>query len=377
MASGAMADLQLLQGNEACSLAALAAGCRFYAGYPITPSSEIAEHMARHLPAAGGAFIQMEDEIASVCACIGASLGGLKAMTATSGPGFSLMQENIGYAALCEVPLVIVDVQRVGPSTGMPTLPAQGDIMQARWGTHGDHPVVALAPASVADTYRLTIEAFNVAERLRVPVVILSDEVVAHMREMVSVGEHEVVDRPRATGHPRDYRPFRAGDDCGPAMAAPGEGYRFHVTGLSHGEEGFATNDPGEAGRLIRRLQQKIDRHADWLTRCEETSLEDAEVAVFAYGSPVRPALRAARSARNLGRRVGLLKTDVIWPFPRARVDALARRVRAILVPEMNLGQLVGEVERAAGGACRVVPLGKVGGDLFTPDEIAEALAAL
>ncbi len=376
-ASGATVDLQLLQGNEACSLAALAAGCRFYAGYPITPSSEIAEHMARHLPAAGGAFIQMEDEIASVCACIGASLGGLKAMTATSGPGFSLMQENIGYAALCEVPLVIVDVQRVGPSTGMPTMPAQGDIMQARWGTHGDHPVVALAPASVADTYRLTIEAFNIAERLRVPVVILSDEVVAHMREMVSVGKHEVIDRPRATGHPRAYRPFRAGEDCVPAMAAPGEGYRFHVTGLYHGEEGFATNDPREADGLIRRLQQKIDRHADWLTRCEETSLEDAEVAVFTYGSPARPVLRAVRDTRNLGRRVGLLKTNVIWPFPRARVAALARRVRAILVPEMNLGQLVGEVERAAGGACRVVPLGKVGGDLFTPDEIAEALVAL
>jgi 2-oxoglutarate ferredoxin oxidoreductase subunit alpha len=376
-ASGAVTDLQLLQGNEACSLAALAAGCRFYAGYPITPSSEIAEYMARRLPAAGGAFIQMEDEIASLCACIGASLGGLKAMTATSGPGFSLMQENIGYAALCEVPLVIVDVQRVGPSTGMPTLPAQGDIMQARWGTHGDHPVVVLAPASVADTYRLTIDAFNISERLRLPVVILSDEVVAHMREMVSVSDHEVLDRPRATGDPDGYRPFRAGDDCVPPMAAPGEGYRFHVTGLYHREDGFATNDPQEAGRLIRRLQQKIDRHADWLTRCEEVSLEDAEVAVFAYGSPARPALRAVRGARSSGRRVGLLKTDIVWPFPRERVAALARRVRAILVPEMNLGQLVGEVERAAGNACRVVPLGKVGGDLFTPDEIAEALAAL
>jgi 2-oxoglutarate ferredoxin oxidoreductase subunit alpha len=372
-----LAEPQLLQGNEACAQAALAAGCRFYAGYPITPSSEIAEYMARRLPEAGGVFIQMEDEIASICACVGASLGGAKAMTATSGPGFSLMQENLGYAALCEVPVVIVDVQRVGPSTGMPTLPAQGDAMQARWGTHGDHPVVVLAPASVADTYRLTVTAFNIAERLRLPVVLLSDEVVAHMREMVAVAPLEVWDRPRASDAPAAYRPYRPGRDGVPPMAAPGDGYRVHVTGLYHGEDGFVTNDPREAERLIRRLCSKVELHREWLTLFEEHDLDDADVAVFAYGSPARAALRAVREVRPRGLKAGLLKAETIWPFPVDRVAALARRVRAILVPEMNLGQLVGEVERAARGACRVVPLSKVGGELFTPDEIASALGRL
>jgi 2-oxoglutarate/2-oxoacid ferredoxin oxidoreductase subunit alpha len=377
VATDASSDLRLLQGNEACALGALAAGCRFYAGYPITPSSEIAEYMARRLPGAGGVFIQMEDEIASICACIGASLGGAKAMTATSGPGFSLMQENLGYAALCEVPLVIVDVQRVGPSTGMPTLPAQGDVMQARWGTHGDHPVVVLAPASVADTYRLTVAAFNISERLRLPVVLLSDEVVAHMREMVEIESVEIVDREVPTGDPATYLPFRPAADGVAVLAPPGQGYRFHVTGLYHGEDGFVTNDPEEAGRLIHRLGRKVGRHREWLTLSEEHDLDDAEVAVFAYGSPARAALRAVRDAREDGRRAGLFKAETIWPFPAARVSALARQVRAILVPEMNLGQLVGEVERAAGGACRVVPLAKVGGELFTPAEISDALRSL
>jgi 2-oxoglutarate ferredoxin oxidoreductase subunit alpha len=376
-AGGEAAEARLLQGNEACAQAALATGCRFYAGYPITPSSEIAEHMARHLPAAGGVFIQMEDEIASICACIGASLGGAKTMTATSGPGFSLMQENLGYAALCEIPLVVVNVQRVGPSTGMPTLPAQGDVMQARWGTHGDHPIVVLTPASVADTYRLTVAAFNIAERLRVPVVLLSDEVVAHMREMVPAVPVEALERPRPSDTPATHRPFRPGPDGVPPMARPGEGYRFHVSGLYHGEDGFVTNDPAEAERLIRRLHDKVEQHRAWLTLFETHALDDAEVAVLAYGSPARAALRAVREARGRGLRAGLFKAETVWPFPAAEVAALARRVRALLVPEMNLGQLVGEVERAAAGACRVVPLSKVGGELFTPDEISRALDAL
>jgi len=377
MVTGTSTDLRLLQGNEACALAAIAAGCRFYAGYPITPSSEIAEYMARSLPEADGVFVQMEDEIASICACIGASIGGTKAMTATSGPGFSLMQENLGYAALCEVPVVIVNVQRVGPSTGMPTLPAQGDVMQARWGTHGDHPVVVLAPASVADTYRLTVVAFNISERLRVPVVLLSDEVVAHMREMVEIGPAEIVERSVPMGDPATYLPFRPGPDGIPALAAPGQGYRFHVTGLYHGEDGSVTNDPQEAERLIHRLGRKIVAHREWLTLAEEHDLEDAQVAVLAYGSPARAALRAIRDARAAGLRVGLFKAETIWPFPTERVSALARQVRAIVVPEMNLGQLVGEVERAAAGHCRVIPLAKVGGELFTPDEISAALSGL
>jgi len=377
VATEAPTELRLLQGNEACALGALAAGCRFYAGYPITPSSEIAEYMARRLPEAGGVFIQMEDEIASICACIGASLGGVKAMTATSGPGFSLMQENLGYAALCEVPVVIVNVQRVGPSTGMPTLPSQGDVMQARWGTHGDHPVVVLAPASVADTYRLTVAAFNIAERLRLPVVLLSDEVVAHMREVVELAPLEVLERRAPTDDPDGYLPFRADADGVAALAAPGRGYRFHVTGLYHGEDGLVTNDPAEAGRLIHRLGRKVESHREWLGLWEEHDLADAEVAIFAYGSPARAALRAVRDARESGRRVGLFKAETIWPFPAERIAALARRSRAILVPEMNLGQMVGEVERASAGACRVVPLAKVGGELFTPAEISAALEAL
>jgi 2-oxoglutarate/2-oxoacid ferredoxin oxidoreductase subunit alpha len=273
--------------------------------------------------------------------------------------------------------VVIVNVQRVGPSTGMPTLPAQGDVMQARWGTHGDHPVVVLSPASVADTYRLTVAAFNISERLRLPVVLLSDEVVAHMREVVEIGPVESLDREVPAGDPGGYVPFRPAADGVPVLAAPGQGYRFHVTGLYHGEDGFVTNDPAEAGRLIHRLGRKVERHREWLALSEEHDLDDAEVAVFAYGSPARAALRAVRDVREDGCRAGLFKAETIWPFPAERVRVLARQVRAILVPEMNLGQLVGEVERAAAGACRVVPLPKVGGELFTPAEISAALRSL
>lgn len=368
---------RLLQGNEACAEAALAAGCRFYAGYPITPSSEIAEFMARRLPEAGGTYIQMEDEIASMAAVIGASLAGVKALTATSGPGFSLMQENLGYAALAEVPVVVVNVQRVGPSTGMPTLPAQGDVMQARWGTHGDHPVVVLTPASVTECYRLTVTAFNIAEELRVPVVLLSDEVVAHMREVVTLpdpGSLSLAARPRPAVPPAAYKPYRASPGLVPPMAAFGDGYRFHVTGLYHGEDGFPTNDPRVAAALIQRLHAKLDAAAGRLALVEELLLADAEVAVVAYGSPARAAARAVRSARARGIRAGMLKLQCLWPFPAAAVRRLAEQVRGILVPEMNLGQLVGEVERAAAGRAPVRLLTKVGGDLFTPAEILGAL---
>jgi 2-oxoglutarate/2-oxoacid ferredoxin oxidoreductase subunit alpha len=378
---------RLVQGNEACALAALAVGCRFYAGYPITPSSEIAEVMARRLPDLGGVFVQMEDEIASIAACIGASLGGVKAMTATSGPGFSLMQEGLGYAALCEVPIVVVDVQRVGPSTGMPTLAAQGDVMQARWGTHGDHPVVVLAPASVADTYRLTVTAFNISERLRVPVVLLSDEVVAHTREIADTPDLPVLDRPRADGASRtsarasseDPRAASGASEAPalvPPMRLPGEGHRSHTTGLLHDEHGFATSDPGEADRLLRRLHAKLEAHADWLTMVETHALEDADVLVIAYGSPARAARQAVNDARAAGVRAGLLKLETIWPFPAAVVGAAAARARTIVVPEMNLGQLVGEVERAAAGRARVVSLTRLGGELFTPAEIRSAVEA-
>ena len=369
---------RLLQGNEACAEAAVAAGCRFYAGYPITPSSEIAEFMSRRMPKVEGLYIQMEDEIASIAAIIGASLTGTKVMTATSGPGFSLMQENLGYAALAEIPLVVVNVQRVGPSTGMPTLPAQGDVMQARWGTHGDHPIVVLCPSSVESYYNLTIEAFNIAEELRVPVVLLSDEVVGHMREIVTLPDPESLKlshRPAPTDPPESYLPYKAPENGVPPMASFGDGYLFHVTGLYHGEDGFPTNDPRVASRLIRRLHEKLERAADRLALTEELLLDDAEVAVVAYGSTARAAESAVRAARAQGIKAGLLSLQCLWPFPAAQVAKLAKQVKSIVVAEMNLGQLVGEVERAAAGSAPVRFVGKVGGDLFTPDEIRAAIA--
>lgn len=366
-----------MQGNEACAEAALYAGCRFYAGYPISPSSEIAEIMAARLPQVGGRFIQMEDEIASIAAVIGASLAGVKAMTATSGPGFSLMQENLGYAAMTEIPIVVVDVMRVGPSTGMPTSPAQGDVMQARWGTHGDHPVVVLAPSSVSEVFRVTVEAFDIAEGLRVPVVLLMDEVIGHMREKVILpapGELPVVDRKRPEVPREAFRPYQATEDGVPPMARLGEGYRFHVTGLYHNERGFATGDPQEAQRLIERLHFKVERARERITRTEAYGLEDAQVLVVAYGSTARAALRAVRLARQEGVRAGLLKLVTLWPFPAAAVREAAARAARVLVPEMNMGQLVGEVERAVAGVAPVFPLNKANGELFRPEEIAAAI---
>jgi 2-oxoglutarate ferredoxin oxidoreductase subunit alpha len=368
----------LLQGNEACVEAALAVGCRFYAGYPITPSSEIAELMSRRLPQAGGIYIQMEDEISSIAAIIGGSLSGAKPLTATSGPGFSLMQENLGYAALAEIPLVIVNVQRVGPSTGMATLPAQGDVMQARWGTHGDHPVVVLSPSTVGEYYSLTVEAFNIAEELRVPVVILSDEVVAHMREIVDLPDPDEIKlsrRPQPAVPPEQYKPYATtSDNLVPPMAAFGDGYLFHVTGLYHGEDGFPTNDPKTASQSIRRLHEKLDRAADRLMLTDELLMDDADVVVIAYGSSARAAASAVQSAREQGVKAGLLKLKCLWPFPAAKVAEVAQRAHRILVPEMNLGQLVGEVERAAAGRAPVQLLTKVGGELFVPEEILKAL---
>jgi len=294
----------LLQGNEALAEGALAAGCRFFAGYPITPASEIAEHMALKLPALGGTFIQMEDEIASMGAVIGASLAGVKAMTATSGPGFSLMQENIGYACMAETPCVVVNVMRGGPSTGLPTLASQGDVMQARWGTHGDHPVIVLAVSCVRDCFELTVFAFNLAEKYRVPVIILSDEVVAHTRETFvppPPGEIEVVDRLKPAVPPEWYRPYEDTGTGVPPMAAFGDGYRHHVTGLTHDERGFPTQRSDEIDALMRRLFRKITQGFHEIQRVESYRMEDAEVAVIAYGSVARSARRAVLEARERG----------------------------------------------------------------------------
>ncbi len=370
---------ELIQGNQACARAAIASGCRFFAGYPITPSSEIAESMARLLPGAGGVFVQMEDEIASLGAVLGASLGGSRAMTATSGPGFSLMQEHIGYAALAEIPCVVVDVMRGGPSTGLPTRPSQGDVMQARWGTHGDHPIVALAPASSAEIYELTSLAFALSERLRVPALVLYDEVVGHLREPVDLAALRVMraERRRPAGDPSAYRPYAPGDDLVPPLADFGTGYRFHVTGLAHDEGGRPTDDPQVVGALHRRLQEKVARARGDVVSFAGIGLEDAEVVVVAYGIAARAAERAVADARERGERLGLFRPRTLWPFPDVEVRELAERARAIVVAEMNLGQLLLEVERVVAGRARVEPCLRADGTPLVPEDIASAVAAV
>ncbi len=366
---------QVLQGNEACAVGALAAGVNFFAGYPITPSSEIAEVMSQCLPLMGGRFIQMEDEIASIAAIIGASLAGAKVMTATSGPGFSLMQENIGFAAIAEVPCVIVNVQRAGPSTGLPTQPAQADVQQTRWGTHGDHAMIALAPSSVLECFTMTVDCVNLAERYRTPVVLLSDEVIGHMRESVALPApqtYRVEPRRQPEEGETEYCPYCSceGEPLPPLAAFGGE-HRYHVTGLTHDARGFPTMVKEEVDRKIRGIVGKIEGCADELASYEEFMLEDADVLLFAYGSTARVAKSSVRELRKRGVRAGLLRTRTIWPFSGARLEELSKQVRLVVVPEMNLGQLSLEVERAICGAADVRALGKVDGDLFTPDEIA------
>ncbi len=365
--------IKLLQGNEACAEAAIAAGCRFFAGYPISPSSEIAEHMSVLLPRVKGKFIQMEDEIAAMGAILGAAMTGAKVMTATSGPGYSLKQENIGYAVMAEIPCVIVDVMRGGPSTGLPTSPAQSDVMQARWGTHGDHPAVALAPASVREVYDETIRAFNIAERFRIPVSLLVDEIIAHMRERVDVPDKSEINlwnRPRPTVPPEKYLPFGDTPTGVPPMADFGEGYRYHVTGLYHDVRGLPKDSPDVVDSVMRRLMRKIELGAPDILKHETILLEDADLAIVAYGSSARSAKAAIRLARARGIKVGLLRPLTIWPFIEGPVADLAKRVRHIIVPEMNLGQLVLEIERVVQGRCGVHRVNVVTGEPIPPDEI-------
>ena len=365
--------VRLLQGNEACAEGALAAGCRFFAGYPISPSSEIAEYLSDHLPRVGGVFLQMEDEIAAMAAVIGASLAGRKALTATSGPGFSLKQENIGFAAMTEVPCVIVDVMRGGPSTGLPTAPAQADVMQARWGTHGDHPVIALVPASVREAFTETVRAFNLAERFRVPVILLMDEVIAHMREPVELpapGALEIWDRPRPTVPPEQYLPYADTPTGVPPMADFGTGYRFHVTGLAHNERGFPKDGAPVVDALLRRLLRKLEVAREDIDRFELAATDDAEVLVVAYGAVGRSARAALREARAAGHRVGLFRPLTLWPFPDAHLEKLARGCRAVVVAEMNAGQIALEVERAVRGRCPVYRVNRFDGEPIAPEEI-------
>jgi 2-oxoglutarate ferredoxin oxidoreductase subunit alpha len=370
-----MSAPELVQGNEACARGALAAGCRFYGGYPITPSSEIAEHMVRLLPEAGGVFVQMEDEIASLAAVIGASLAGSKAMTATSGPGFSLMQEHIGFAAMAEVPCVVVDVMRGGPSTGLPTSPSQGDVMQARWGTHGDHPAVVLAPSSVGEVYELTVRAFNLAERLRTPVIVIYDEVIGHTRESVVLpGSVAIEDRAHPNGDPADFWPKAAPADGVPPLPAFGDGYRFHVTGLTHDERGFPTTDAGEAEALITRIHRKVE--AQEITEVERFMLDDADIAIFAYGIVGRSAREAVLRSREAGVKVGLIRPVTLWPFPNKAVAQVADQVDTLVVAEMNLGQLIGEVERASAGRAEIVGHLRADGEPITPAELVDVVTA-
>ncbi|MDP6589390.1 MAG: 2-oxoacid:acceptor oxidoreductase subunit alpha [Alphaproteobacteria bacterium] len=372
----AAANVQNIQGNHACALAAVAAGCRFYAGYPITPSSEVAERMSLELPKVGGVFIQMEDEIASMGAVLGASLGGLKAMTATSGPGFSLKQEHIGYAIQAEIPCVVVNVMRGGPSTGMPTRPSQGDVMQARWGTHGDHTAIVLAPASVAEIYEQTLRAFNLSERLRSPVILLIDEIIGHLVETIQLPAGDApqrVERKWADAPKEGYRPYEAGEDLIPAMPRPGGGYRSHTTGLTHDESGFPTQDPAAAARMLARLLDKTERHRDLIEAAQTISCEDAEILVVAYGIAARAARRAVKQARENGIKAGLFRPITLWPFPERAFGQAAATARRIVVAELNAGQLLLEIERIAGRE-RVSPLLRFDGEHIAPDEILGAI---
>lgn len=369
--------VKLMQGNEAIAMGAIAAGCRFYAGYPITPSTEVAEVLSRELPKVGGKFIQMEDEIASMAAIIGASVGGVKSMTATSGPGFSLMQENIGYAAMTEIPCVVVDVQRLGPSTGQPTAASQGDVMQARWGTHGDHPIIALSPVSVRQSFDLTITAFDLSEKFRTPVILLTDEIIGHMREPVELPDFETIRLPeyRITEPGQEYIPYRNGPGDVPPLANFGIGYRYHITGLMHDEKGFSTQSMAEIDPWLERVNTKLEKHIAEITLVDEDYQQDANVALLSYGCTARTARHAMKLARARGRKVNMLTLFTIWPFPEREVEALGDRVDRIIVPEMNLGQLAYEVERVVGKK-KVKRVGRANGEMVTPQMILDAMEA-
>ena len=370
-----MSKARLMQGNEAVAEGALKAGVRFFGGYPITPSTEIAEGMAAMLPRVGGTFIQMEDEIASMGVVLGASLAGRKVLTASSGPGISLKQELIGYAAAAEIPVVIVNVQRVGPSTGQPTAPSQSDVMQARWGTHGDHPIIALSPWSVKEAFEVAVKCVNYAERFRTPVILLMDEIVGHLRENVELPEESELDiyprrEPKST-RAEGYEPYRPDEDLVPNIADFGKGYHIHVTGLIHDETGFPVGSPKVTQEAIERLHKKIENE---IIEHEESFMNDAEYAVVSFGGTSRTAYEAVRSARSRGIKVGMVRLITIWPFADKVIAELAKRVKGILVTELNYGQIVNEVRRAANGQCPVELCAKYNMQIFEPEEIEAAI---
>ncbi len=365
------------QGNEACAEGALYAGCRFFAGYPITPSTEVAEFLARRLPKVGGAFIQMEDEIAAMAAVIGASLVGKKSLTATSGPGFSLKMENLGFACLTEVPCVIVNVMRGGPSTGLPTGPSQADVMQARWGTHGYHPAIVLAPDSVQEIFTETVRAFNISERLRTPVILLTDEIIGHMRERITIpaeGELEIWDRPRPTVPPEQYKPYDTSEGIIPPMADFGSGYRYHVTGLNHDETGFPTNKPSLVQPEEERLMAKVTENLDLIERYEHFEKPKAKIGIVSFGSSARSSRAAIQLAEEEGIKVDFLRVITMWPFPSEVALEMANKVDRIIVPEMNLGQIIEEVQRSIAGKAEVFGVQRADGEPITPGQILDQI---
>ena len=372
-------SIKLLQGNQAVVEGAIAAGVKFYGGYPITPSTEIAEQLAARLPQVGGKFMQTEDELAGIGAVIGASMGGKKAMTATSGPGFSLKQELLGLACTAEIPIVVVDVQRVGPATGQPTSPAQGEVMMTRWGTHGDHWGIVVSPVSVPECFWLTIRAVNLAEKYRVPVIILMDEVVGHMREKIELPDDystiETVDRKRPDCAPEDYLAYGTkGDDLVPPMADFGSGYRWHVTGLIHDETGFPKGTPDATVQSLNRLHDKIYKNLDDIVTFENYKTDDADYVIVSFGGAARTAYDTGDMARKEGLKVGRFRASTLWPFPEKQVQELASRVQGILVHELNYGQYVLEVERVVAGKCPVWLYGKYDNSSAAPKQLLDEL---
>jgi 2-oxoglutarate ferredoxin oxidoreductase subunit alpha len=371
-------NIKFMQGNEVCAEAAIYAGLGFFAGYPITPSSEIAEHLADRLPRIKGKFIQMEDEISSICAIVGASLTGFKAMTATSGPGFSLMQEALGYAIMAEIPCVIVDVQRGGPSTGIPTHGSQGDVKQARWGTHGDHSIIALTASNHQDVFAITVEAFNLAETYRTPVILLLDEVTGHMREKFIMPEKEeipLVKRLRTSVREGvDYHPYLPREDGRLPMSDFGGVHRYNVTGLYHDMWGFPTSEPRIVHGLIRHLVDKIENRSDLLARYKSFYLDDAEIVLISYGSAARSALHVVKNRRKRGERLGLLELQTLWPFPREVVKEKCANANAIVVVELNMGQVLQEVKLSVENSEKVFLANRIDGVFITPTDIMAIL---
>jgi 2-oxoglutarate/2-oxoacid ferredoxin oxidoreductase subunit alpha len=380
MTSSVLTGEHFMTGDVACAEGALAAGCLFFGGYPITPATEIAEHISHRLPRVGGTFIQMEDEIAAIASVIGASWAGVKSMTATSGPGFSLMMENIGLAVCTETPCVVVDVQRAGPSTGLPTQGAQGDMMQARWGSHGHYEIIALAPASPQELFYQTITAFNLSEAYRVPVLIMTDEIVGHLSERVVIpeaGEIKTVSRPKPKGRKDRHRPFAPGPNGVAPMAVAGEGYAIHVTGLTHDEKGYPVMTVDAQQEMMTRIMEKIRRNLSDIIRTESYRLEDADIAIVSYGVSARTSFAAVEEARAKGIKAGLLRLITVWPFPEALISTLAERVKAFVTVEINLGQISQEVERCVRGKAPCFLVGHPGGAIIPPERVTETLSKI